>query len=169
MRTYRIAIILLIALCCGCGGNETPPDLARAARIIERFAAPLHLPNSMFSAAFPECKASQFVRYMDSDLAAAELPQGESGADEMERMQAEATGSALWPDGVGMAVGVPDTGMTRQIVLNHDDSRNLVIIEMYVDPAKGPVGRTEFTVPVVVPSEAARMFFESNAQLGARY
>lgn len=170
MKQITFLFSIFSIMVSGCGSEAAaPPELERAAEIIERFASPIRLQNSMFSAAFPECKASEYVRYLFSDLGAAELPMGEGLGDEMDRAQAEATGMPLWPDSVGMSADAPDPAKGMQIVLRADDVKNSVTVTMYTDPLGAPAGTREFTVPKVTPSAMAQAFFRSNVETGARY
>lgn len=169
MKHLLFSCAALLLLSCSSPESTVPPDLEQAATIIERFASPLRLQNSMFAAAYPECKATEYVRYLFSDLGAAELPRGESMGDEMDRAQAEAGRMPLWPDSVAMIADKPDGDAGRQIVLTGDDTKNTVTIALYTDPLGAPVATREFTVPKVIPSAMAQAFFRSNVEMGARY
>ncbi|NUN68178.1 MAG: hypothetical protein HUU02_00535 [Bacteroidetes bacterium] len=169
MSRWLCTVAAFLLFSCGTAEPEVPADLEQAAAVIERFASPMRLGNSMFAAAYPECKATQFVHYLFSDLAAAELPIGESMGDEMDRAQAQASGMPLWPDSVAMSEQVPDPTAGRQIVLTGDDTKNTVSIALYTDPKSPPVAVREVTVPHVTASEMAQAFFRSNVEMGARY
>lgn len=169
MKQLLFIVVPLFLLGCRSSENAVPPELEQAAAIIERFASPIRLSNSMFAAAYPECKATQFVHYLFSDLAAAELPMGESMGDEMDRAQAQASGMPLWPDSVAMSENVPDPSAGLQIVLTGDDTKNTVTIALYTDPKSAPAASREVTVPKVIASEMAQAFFRSNVEMGARY
>ncbi|MBI2427567.1 MAG: hypothetical protein HYV29_01975 [Ignavibacteriales bacterium] len=160
---------LLLFVCCmilsGCGGKEIPTDLKQAVEVLDRFTLPINLQNSMFAVAYPDCQPSEFVRYMFSDLAAAELPY----SGDIPQEEADAMRMPLWPPGVAMAALTPDTSKGRQLVLKHNDAKGLLIIDVYDDPSKEPLATVEFLIKKVVPTEMARLTFENNVQMGARY
>jgi hypothetical protein len=106
-------------------------------------------------------------------LGSAEWPESESSAamDPIFREQSSAIGMPLIPEGVAFTDRSPKSELGRQIVVRFDDSRDLVIIEGYVDPTQLPVltVEREFRVPTLRPQEREllRQIAESNLQLGA--
>jgi molybdopterin-guanine dinucleotide biosynthesis protein len=91
--------------------------------------------------------------------------------DPIFREQSSAIGMPLIPEGVAFTDRSPKSELGRQIVVRFDDSRDLVIIEGYVDPTQLPVltVEREFRVPTLRPQEREllRQIAESNLQLGA--
>ena len=159
---------MVLLLMSGCA-KKIPPDLARAKDIVADFVAPLSLQNSMFAAAYPDCKPSQLVHYMFTGLAAAELPEVEHSATETDTPPSEESGAPGWPAGVEMVALNPDPAKGRQLVLKADDAKEILILEVYDDPAKAPLATYEVKVAKVTPSALAKAAFQSNIEMGATY
>ena len=165
----KVMSLVTIMLTLGGCAKKISPDLEQAKSVLSHFFAPMYLQNSMFAAAYPECKPSQLVHYMFTSLAAAEMPLSEKLAKEEDREESEAMGMPLWPDGVAMVPLVPDPTKGRQLVLKHDDARSMIIVEAYEDPLGEPVATYEWQIEKVVPSEMAKRVFQSNVEMGAKY
>ena len=80
MKPIRVCTVFTLAIVLSSCGTKVSPELEQAKDVLARFLAPMYLQNSMFAVAYPECKPSQFVRYILSDGGAAELPISESMA-----------------------------------------------------------------------------------------
>ncbi len=158
--------LLLLLLPLGCV-KEASPELHQAASVLESFVSPISLRNSMFAAAYPESKPSQFVRYVLSPAAASELPPNDASAQDEDREMA--TGSPLWPHEVAMVAGEPDPAKGKQIVLKSDDASGMLILELYGSPSLPPDEVLEWNFPQVTPTEAAKMFYQTNLESGLRF
>ncbi len=162
--TVAIALLWLLMLA-GCG-ESGPPDLRQAADALAGMMKPVNLSRSMFVAAFPDGKASQYVSYLFSTMGSAEWPPSEEWADEVERQQMQAIGQAMWPAGVAAVPRVPEPTLGRQLVIDFDDERNVVIAYAYVDPADDPVFAREWKLPSVEPAIGVKEIYQSNLDLG---
>ena len=163
-------IVFCVIALAGCsGGKQAPPELVQAKNVIEYFVEPMNLHESMFSAAYPDCKPSQFAHYICSGMGTIELPLSEHAADEAEREESNAIRRPLWPNGVAMVPLTPDSTLGKQIVLRHDDARGVLIIDAYTDPSAEPVATYEMKIIKVEPSDMAKLAFGSNVELGVGY
>lgn len=164
----RSTALTLSFVLAGCG-SKVSPELEQAKDVLAHFLAPMQLQNSMFAAAYPECRPSQFVAYILSPAGSAELPIRESMAQDEDREMAAATGIPLWPDGVSMVKEHPDPARGKQLVLQHNDEANILIIEAYHDPAAEPSARYEWRMEKVEPSRQAQLIFQANAESGMSF
>ena len=163
-NTYMVMCVYCIFLA-SCGKKELPPDLQQAMNVLDQFTAPTNLQNSMFPAAYPECLPSEFVHYIFSDLGAAEMPH----SGDISIAEASATRMPLWPKSVSMAALIPDTSKGKQLVLEFDDDRSVLIIEAYEDLSLPPLTTVEFQIKKVEPTESAKLAFQNNVEMGAKY
>ena len=164
MRTVPLcAFVLFIAACSG-GSSDIPPELEKAAAVIEVTLKAGALEQSSFPVVLPGGTPRQFVSWYFSDLGAAERPPSEDDPE-----AAEIPGIKM-PLGVSFSHTAPRTGIGKQIVLKWDDARGVVIVEGYVDPAKQPVFVKEFSLPqVTAKNEMARLASQSLLEQGASY
>src|SRR5262245_51585341 len=66
----------------GCDANDAaPPDLRQAAGVVAYTLRATNLSRSMFSAAHPNGKPSEWVSYWFSDMGVAEWPDSEANAE----------------------------------------------------------------------------------------
>jgi hypothetical protein len=119
---------------------------------------------------FPNGTPRQFVSFLFSDIGAAEMPLVEnSGELEPEEEQSMRAGfMPRWPAGVGMTYSKPNPELGMQVVWKWDDAKRIIILEGYVDPRQPPVIIKESDLPIVKPSELARIAAETNLETGAR-
>jgi hypothetical protein len=168
MKAIPARTMLACLLFAGCS-TKVSPELEQAKNVLARFLAPMYLQNSMFAVAYPECKPSQFIRFILSDGGAAELPTNDSMARDQDKEEAAAIGMPLWPNGVALVAGHPDPKHMKQIVLKHDDEHHVIILEAYDDSALEPSAKYEWVIEKVRPSEMAKMVFQSNAEMGMHF
>jgi hypothetical protein len=167
MKNTPIAFALVV-LISGCG-SKISPELEQAKDVLSHFLAPMQLQSSMFAVAYPECKPSQFAAYILSPAGGAELPIRESIAQDEDKEMAAAIGMPLWPDGVSMVRDKPDPARGKQLVLKHDDAKNMLIIEAYDNPSSEPSAIYEWVLVKVAPTQQAKMVFEANAESGMSF
>jgi hypothetical protein len=165
MKTHVFFLSLMLVGC----GKQAAPELQQAKDVLESFVHPLKLQNSMFAAAYPESKPSQFVKYILSPAAASELPPGEAIARDEDREMAAAMGTPLWPRDVAMVAGTPDPARGKQVVLKSDDATRTLVLELYGDPSSDPDEVLEWSFPVITPTATAKMFYETNLESGLRF
>jgi len=91
----------------------------------------------------------------------------EAWADEMEREQMKMTGVPLIPKGIRFESRRPNVYGGRQVVVNFDDGRGVVIAECYVDPKESPVLVREYKLVKVKPSQMAVLTYGANVEMGA--
>lgn len=169
-RTFRyLAPVLLFTLLftllfplCSCG-EGAPPELEEAARVVHYMVAPRNLSRSMFSAAFPDQKPSQFVSYLFSSMGRAEWP---TPATDFEREQLKSIGAPATPQDVAFVSRTLDPKKGKQLVVKFDDRRSVVIVEGYVDPDEPPVLTREWALKRVSPAPGVMEIYRSNAELG---
>ncbi len=158
-------IVLLGSFLISCG-EKAPPDIIQAADAMHNMITPKNLSRSMFCAAFPNGKPSQYVSYLFSNMGSAEWPPSESNVTPIEREQMKSIRQELIPNGVAILPKTPDSTQKKQIVMAFDDAKGLVIIKGYVDPSAKPVLVREILLPKVKPAPGVEMIFRSNADLG---
>ena len=161
-RVPLLALWVLVLAACG----ESVPELAQAADVIHYMMKPQHLSRSAFYVAFPDGVPSQYVSYIFSEMGAAEWPYSETWADVMEREQMKAIGAPMVPEDVAFVPLSPDPGAGKQLVVKFDDSRGVVIVEVYVDPAQDPVLAREWKLPKVEPEPFMEDFYRSYVEMG---
>jgi hypothetical protein len=170
MDIRRISILLAVvvfAFACAVE-SDVPKDLEQGADVVGSMLKPNHLSKSMFSAAFPKGKPSQFVSYFFSDMGAAEWPpredSGEFHQDEIQAMKQ--AGEIMMPARVAFIPLKPSPGKGKQIVIKYDDGKGVVITEGYIDPSQKPVLVKEWVLPKVAALPGVEEIYQSNAQLG---
>jgi len=159
---------MTVLLCSGCG-RQPPSDLNDAAKVIQYMMKPSHLARSAFAAAFSDPKPSEFVSYIFSEMGATEWPAADTGADELEREQMMAMGAPMLPAGVAFVPRMVDPERGRQLVVKFDDSRGVVIVVGYEDPAQVPVFKREWVLPHVDPVPGVRAMYQAGLQAGMSY
>lgn len=127
---------------------------------------PINLSRSMYAAAFPDGKPSQFVSYMFSDMGVAEWPPSDEFADEIEREQMAARGLTMLPADVIFIPRIPDPKYINQLVVSFDDERGLVIVEGYMDSTEEPVLTRELKLPQVKPAVGIQEIYQTNLEEG---
>jgi|WetSurMetagenome_2_1015567.scaffolds.fasta_scaffold101419_2 hypothetical protein len=169
-------IMMPFFLCCvsfiltSCGKNEIPQPLDRAIQTAYQMTSAGMLEHSAFYAIFPEGTPRQFVSFIFSDIGTAEGPpvEGSGEFDPEEEQSMRAAFMPIWPAGVGMTHSKPDPNMGMQVVWKWDDGRRIIILEGYADPNQPPVIIKESNLPIVKPSEMARIAAESSLETGGR-
>lgn len=144
-----------------------PPELNQASRVISGMLRPSYLSDSMFYAAYPEGKPSDFVSYIFSEIGSAEWPPSDKWADELARQQMRASGQTVVPSGVYFSPHEPDVNQGMQVVIRADDVKNLVLIDGYVSPQEPPLFSRRIPLVKVEPSPLAVLSYQSNIELGA--
>ena len=173
-KQYSVVALLLFTLIVAAGCKKpVPDDLQQAKNVIANILSPFELHNSMFPAAYPDCKPSEFVHYIFSDLGAIEMPESRPASAAKESGAGAIAGYIYtglpWPEGVAMIPLSPDPQRGRQIVLKPDDEHAILTIELYEDPSQEAVAHFDVDVPKVTPTEMSRAAFQSNIQAGARF
>jgi hypothetical protein len=153
--------VLILAAC-----GESVPELAQAADVIHYMMKPQHLSRSAFYVAFPDGKPTQYVSYIFSEVGVAEWPYSETWADEMEREQMKAIGAPMVPEDVALVPLSPDPCAGKQVGVMFDDSRGVVIVEGYVDPAADPVLTREWKLLKVDPDPFIEDIYRSYVEMG---
>jgi hypothetical protein len=159
---------MILMLTSGCD-LQPPSDLDQAAKVIQYMMKPNHLARSAFAAAFSDPKPSQFVSYLFSEMGAAEWPAADTLADELEREQMKAIGAPMLPAGVAFVPRMVDPERGRQLVVMFDDSRGVVIVVGYENPAQTPVFKREWILPHVDPVPGVRAMYQAGLQAGMSY
>ena len=165
------AVLVLFTVFSGCSSTSIEPEFKQGFQMVRSMVAPTHLSRSMFSAAYPECKPSQYVSYYFSTLGSAERPPTAEMA-EMEGLtpaDLQAAGHVVHPSGIAFVPQQPDPIKGKQIVMKADDSRMMIILEAYETPTAQPVATEEIPLKVVTADAMARQSFESNRQMGIGY
>lgn len=151
----HLQVPIAIAFACllvACGETRTaaPPELQNGVQMMRKMLSPMRLSQSMYSLQ-QDGKASTFVNFQFSSLGAAEWPDSEEMAEHEPalREQAKAIGIPLSPKGVAFVPDKPNPAQGKQIVLRADDTRSVVIIEAYLDPAGKAVIVEEIPLPQV--------------------
>ncbi|MBU8872114.1 MAG: hypothetical protein KOO60_14695 [Gemmatimonadales bacterium] len=160
------AFIVLTALTLSACGPEEPPELKKAAAVIQYMMAPPNLSRSAFCVAFPEGKPSQYVSYLFSTMGSAEWPPGEDWVDKIEIETARVIGIPISPRGVTFIPRNRKNSAGSQLVIGCDDARGVVILEGYGPADTEPALYREITLREVNPAPGVALLFESNAQMG---
>jgi len=100
------------------------------------------------------------VSFLFSDLGAAEWPPAEGVEEGL-------PGQSL-PPNVAVTHAGPDASRAMQVVIRWDDERRMILFEGYADPLEPPVIRRETDLPVVRPSDAARLAAQGILEMGGR-
>jgi hypothetical protein len=156
-----LPLFLIVFLVGSCAiESEAPPELERAIDAFIRMTSPAMLRNSMFYAVFPDGTPRQYVSFLFSDLGTAEWPPAEGVEEGL-------PGQSL-PPNVAVTHTGPDTSRAMQVVIRWDDERRMILFEGYADPLEPPVIRRETDLPVVRPSDAARLAAQGILEMGGR-
>lgn len=166
----RVMIAIVVALLAACGSSEDA-ELKQASSVILWMSAPMNLQRSMFSAAYPDCKPSEFVAFIFSQMGSAEWPPSieEAENDPTVRDQTDAVRMPLVPQSVAFVAHKIDPAKGKQLVITFDDERRVVIVTAYLDPASEPQFIREFTLERVTPAPGVREMFQSNVETGMGY
>ena len=150
----------------GCSSQSSDPGLEKAAQVIQYMMRPKNLSRSIFSAAFADPKASNFVSYIFSPMGAAEWP---IPMDDFEKEQMQSIGAPIAPADISYNPLELATEKSRQIVVKFDDDKNLVIAEAYDNPNNPPIFVKEWELSKVKPAAGIKEMFESNRGMGMSY
>jgi hypothetical protein len=154
-------LLVVAGLMLSCGQeSDAPPELETTIRVFTRMTSPVMLQNSMFYAVFPQGTPRQYVSFLFSDLGVAEWPPPEGVEEDVPEEHL--------PANVAVTHTRPDTARGLQIVIRWDDERRMILFEGYIDPRMPPVIRRETDLPVVRPSDLARVAAQANLETGAR-
>jgi hypothetical protein len=158
-RTRSLFLMVFLVGSCAME-SEAPLELERAIDAFVRMTSPAMLRNSMFYAVFPNGTPKEYVSFLFSDLGAAEWPPAEGVEEGL-------PGQCL-PPNVAVTHTGPDTSRAVQVVIRWDDERRMILFEGYADPREPPVVRRETDLPVVRPSDAARLAAQGILEMGGR-
>ncbi len=134
--------------------------------VIRYMMAPNQLRRSMFSAAYPDPKPSDYVSYLFSTMGAAEWPPSGAYVSPEELEQMRAIGMPVPPGDVAYVPNRPDAAHGKQIVIQADDARGVVLLEGYLDPTGMPALRQELTFRKARPDPIAESIYQSNLEMG---
>lgn len=160
---YALTLLLMLAACDNVG---PPPELKRGVQLIRWITAPERMAKSMYSA-IQDGKASTWVSYFFSDMGAAEWPETEEAAERDPAIaeRAKSAGLPLAPKGISFFADKPNPEKGRQIVLKADDTRGVIIVEVYDTPSAKPLLVEEIPLARAKPApgveELARGAMES--------
>ncbi|MFC1650495.1 hypothetical protein ACFL2X_02895 [Candidatus Latescibacterota bacterium] len=161
---FSIAVFVIITRS-GTKPKTEATSLEKAANAVHRMISPTYLSRSSFTVAFPDGVPSEYVNYIFSEMGVAEWPpfedSGEFTLQELKSMRIP-----YIPTGIEISQLEPDPDYGAQIVLKHDDSRNMVIVEGYTDPSQPPVITREKELPKVMPGPGVIEIYESNFEMG---
>lgn len=166
-------LILLMFVLQGCNASQNvPPELQRGIQALKRQLAPMQLKRSMFYAAYPNGKPTDYVNYLFSSLGASEAP---TELMNPEIFPEEQAGSKNEPPPLGIAlrsgqIDPDDTGY--QILLSGDDTKGIITIKGYLPVKPGvttpePVTVEEVPLVKVTPDPIAQQFYQSSIEMGA--
>jgi hypothetical protein len=136
-------------------------------KVAGQMISPGMLERSSFYAIFPNGSPRQFVSFLFSDIGAAEMPPVE-GSGEMSPEEESMSFMPIWPAGVKMTYLEPKEALGYQIVWKWNDTERLIILEGYSDAKQPPIVIRKIKLPVVQPSEMARLTGESLLETGGR-
>ena len=153
----------ILMLGCGSSTANAPKDIVQAMKAVTDGLKPNQLSKSMFSAAHPNGKPSEYVSFYFSSLGAAEWPASsmEFSEDEMQM-----TGMSFLPQSVSLVANTPDSGKGKQIVIGADDSKGIITLTGYVNPGQPAVLTKEVKLPKVKPAPGVTEMYRSNRQMG---
>jgi len=127
------------------------PALQKAEQVVRHVSSQRQLKRSSFSALDGEKSPSRFVQWMFSTLGYAEWylvdAPGEFGVEELKMI--EKRGIPLIPPEVSIVPHKPNLERGKQVVVKADDTRNILMVESYMDPRKPPTrtNEWEFSIP----------------------
>jgi hypothetical protein len=156
--------VICFALAACSSAPDVPPELERAAAIIEDVLKPTSLEQSSYAVVLPNGTPKQFVSWYFSTLGTAEWPMSEDSPF------AQDEPGVKIPRGVTFHHSAP-TGGGKQIVLKWDDARGVVILEGYTSPMEPPVFIKEVPLQpqVVSKSQLAQLTARDALEQGASY
>ncbi len=164
IRLKFISLFLSLLIIIACSGKSEPPELKKAAHIIKYMMASKNLSRSAFSVAFDNPTPSQFVSYIFSVMGSAEWP---PSVMEMSPDEAKMSGIPLMPEGIAYVSREKDMEKGKQIVVNYDDGRGVVIVKGFTDPKEEAVLLREWSLPKKIkPAPGAKDMYDSNLQMG---
>ncbi|PIQ99197.1 MAG: hypothetical protein COV66_15115 [Nitrospinae bacterium CG11_big_fil_rev_8_21_14_0_20_45_15] len=122
------------------------PALQKAEQVVRHVSSQRHLKHSSFYALDGEKTPSRFVQWMFSTLAHAEWylvdAPGEFNAEELKMIKK--SGIPLIPPEVAIVPYKPDLERGKQVVVKADNTRNILVVESYIDPQMLPVRTREW-------------------------
>jgi len=145
--------------------QREPNEFVKAANAVHWMIVPQNLCRSAFTVAFPECRPSEFVSYMFSDMGIAEWPPYE-GSGEFSPEELKLMNVPQIPMDVELVQLYPNPESVKQLVVKFDDNRGTVIVVGYTDPDEKPVLVREWNLQKVKPLPGVEKIYESNSFLG---
>lgn len=162
---FRTALGLTLVgalLLVGC--EEPPnPDIKQASSAMAQMATPKMLSRSCFYLIYPNGKPSEFVRYLFSDLGAAEWP---IAFDEMEEEQMKSVRITPLPRTVRVSALKREYPEEKELVLIPDDENSQIIAQGYVANETAPNWESKWDLAIASPDEATQQLCRSNIELG---
>ncbi len=138
-RNPRCFIACLLAFFIASCGNSAPPELDRAAHVVRYLSAKKQLQRSSFWVLYPDGRPSEFVNWMFSAFGTAEWPPSENTADPYELEQARSIRAPIIPKNVALVPRQSNPDLKKQLVVQSDDAKGIIVVKAYLDPAKPPV------------------------------
>jgi hypothetical protein len=125
------------------------PALQKAEQVVRHVSSQRQLKRSSFYALDGEKTPSRFVQWMFSTLAHAEWylidAPGEFNVEELKMIKK--SGIPLIPPDVAIVPYKPDLERGKQVVVKADNTRNILIVESYIDPQMLPVRTRQWKFP----------------------
>jgi hypothetical protein len=164
-----MALLAVIAMFSACNNGNTP-ELKQGVKVIDSMTTRSTLEKSAFYVAYPDGTPSDYVRYIFSDVGSAEWPpaQGSAELDGMSGNTLRGSDIVPIPKGVFYAANTPEPDRKgMQVVLRGDDTREVLVIEGYLDAHDTPAIIEEKKLPKAEPEEFARLMYQSLIDTGA--
>ena len=141
-------------------------DVERAANVIRWMTAPMNMRRSVFFVGYPNGTPSDYVSYMFSEMGSSEWPPYEENMDPEEIEMMGMTRIPYFPSGVEIIKNDPDPEAGSQIVISADDTRGVIIVRGYDDPAGEPSLTKEYPLQKVEPEIWVHDLYESKIDMG---
>lgn len=162
MKTNYLLLGILALFSTACQ-SAPDPDLKQANAAIAKMTVDRTLTKSCFSVVYPDGEASDFVKYLFSDLGAAEWP---IAFDEMEEEQFKAIGQPLLPRNVTVSPSKRNQPNSKEIVLIADNANRAVLVQGYVAESNEVAFEAQWPLGTAQASEATRQLCQSNLEMG---
>lgn len=130
------------------GTDSDHPQLERAVRAVRYLSAPRQIQRSSFLVVYPEGRPSDFVKWMFSPMGTAEWPPAEDSVDPVTLEQAKSIRMPVIPANTRIVPEKPSEEKLRQVVVQADDTRGMLMVEAYEDPGRPPVFTREWPLKI---------------------
>jgi hypothetical protein len=130
-------------------GPKEHPELNRAINVVRYMSADRQLMRTAFRSVYPKSTPEKFVEWMFSPMGAAIWPPYEGGGEfsQEEQKMIQKAGMPFFPAGVSVVANNPDLDRGRQVVVQGDDERQMLVVEGYLDPKVPAVVVKEWMCP----------------------